>query len=65
MNNKNEMNSISNMTDEELDALFKEAVSHDIEERIAKGLPNAGYDSRTKKAYLEYPDGRRIYIRSK
>ena len=25
MNNKNEMNSISNMTDEELDALFKEA----------------------------------------
>ena len=53
------------MTDEELDALFKEAVSHDIEERIAKGLPNAGYDSQIKKAYLEYPDGRRIYIRSK
>ena len=29
-----------------------------------KGLPVARYDAETKRAYLEYPDGRREYVRS-
>jgi hypothetical protein len=34
----------------------------DNEVRKIKGLPVAGYDDKTQKAYLEYPDGRREYV---
>ena len=34
----------------------------DDEIRRIKGLPVARYDSKSKKAYPEYPDGRREYV---
>ena len=27
--------------------------------------PGAGYDDENKRAYLEYPDGRRVYVSEK
>jgi len=30
-----------------------------------KGLPIAGYDDENKRAYLEYHDGRRVYVSEK
>lgn len=30
--------------------------------RKIKGLPVARYDDKTKRAFLEYPDGRREYV---
>ena len=40
---------------------FREAVRKAIEETKASGNPVALYDQELKKAYLEYPDGRRDY----
>lgn len=48
--------------DEELTIRFKESIRIDNEVRKIKGLPIAGYDDETKRAYLEYPDGRREYV---
>lgn len=28
-----------------------------------KGLPIACYDDETNRAYLKYPDGRRVYVK--
>ena len=50
-------------TDDTLTTLFRMAVRHAIEEKLAKGLPVARYDKASKKAYLEYPDGRREYAK--
>ena len=41
---------------------FKESIRIDDEIRRIKGLPVARYDDETKRAYLEYPDGRREYV---
>ena len=41
---------------------FKESIRIDDEVRKIKGLPAAGYDDEARKAYLEYPDGRREYV---
>lgn len=40
---------------------FREAVKTEIAETKANGHPVALYDQELKKAYLEYPDGRRDY----
>ena len=58
----NELDSMNGVSDEELTFRFKEAVRIDEEIRRIKGLPIARYDSTTKRAYLEYPDGRREYV---
>ena len=41
---------------------FKESIRIDDEIRRIKGLPVSRYDKETKRAYLEYPDGRREYV---
>lgn len=48
-----------NLTTEEAeqDYLFRKAVEMEIEKKRLLGLPIARYDIKTKKAYLEYPDG--------
>lgn len=48
-----------NLTAEEAeqDYLFRKAVELEIEKKRLLGLPIARYDVKTKKAYLEYPDG--------
>lgn len=58
----NELDSTCGISDEELTQRFKEAIRIDDEVRRIKGLPVARYDSATKRAYLEYPDGRREYV---
>lgn len=58
----NELDSTCGISDEELTKRFKESIRIDNEIRRIKGLPEAKYDAKTKKAYLEYPDGRRVYV---
>ena len=58
----NELDSTCGISDEELTHRFKESIRLDDEERKIKGLPVARYDLQEKKAYLEYPDGRREYV---
>lgn len=58
----NELDSTCGITDDQLTFLFKESIRLDNEERKIKGLPIAGYDDELKKAYLEYPDGRKEFI---
>jgi hypothetical protein len=59
----NELDSTCGISDEELTRRFKESIRIDDEIRRIKGLPVARYDDETKQAYLEYPDGRREYVR--
>lgn len=58
----NELDTTCGVSDEELTHLFKESIRIDDEVRRIKGLPVARYDDETKRAYLEYPDGRREYV---
>ncbi len=58
----NELDSTCGISDDELTLRFKESIRLDDEERRIKGLPVARYDDDTKRAYLEYPDGRREYV---
>ena len=58
----NELDSTCGISDEELTQRFKESIRIDDEIRRIKGLPVARYDAQAKKAYLEYPDGRREYV---
>ena len=57
-----ELDSTCGISDEELTQRFKESIRIDDEIRRIKGLPVARYDDVTKKAYLEFPDGRRQYV---
>ncbi len=61
----NELDSTCGISDDELTQRFKESIRIDNEVRRIKGLPVAGYDDETKRAYLEYPDGRREYVNNK
>ena len=58
----NELDSTCGISDEELTNRFKESIRIDDEIRKIKGLPVARYDDETKRAYLEYPDGRKEYV---
>lgn len=40
---------------------FTAAVENAIQKNKANGHPIARYDAGKKKAYMEYPDGRRVY----
>ena len=63
MTEGNELDSTCGISDEELTERFKAAIRIDQEICRIKGLPIAGYDDETKCAYLEYPDGRRVYVK--
>lgn len=58
----NELDSTCGISDDELTVRFKESIRIDNEIRKIKGLPVAKYDKVTKRAYLEYPDGRKEYV---
>ena len=62
MTTLNELDSTCGLSDEELTVRFRESIRIDNEVRKIKGLPIAGYDDKTQKADLEYPDGRREYV---
>ena len=61
MQEKNELDYMCGISDDELTERFKASIRIDDEIRTIKGLPKARYDMELKKAYLEYPDGRREY----
>ena len=60
---ENELDSTCGISDEELTERFKESIRIDQEICKIKGLPIARYDDERKEAYLEYPDGRREYVK--
>ena len=62
MQEVNELDSTYGISDEELTERFKAAVRIDMEICKIKGLPIAYYDIESKSAYLEYPDGKRVYV---
>ncbi len=62
MSEINELDSTCGISDDELTERFKASIRIDEEIRRIKGLPTARYDEIAKKAYLEYPDGRREYV---
>jgi len=47
--------------DEHMEARFQKAVEIAKETSRAKGKPVAGYDDERGEAYMEYPDGKRVY----
>ena len=61
----NELDSTYGISDEELTERFKASIKIDQDICKIKGLPIAGYDDENKRAYLEYPDGRRVYVTEK
>lgn len=61
----NELDSTCGITDDELTERFIEAIRIDNEIKRIKGVPIAGYDTEKKLAFLEYPDGRRKYAKTK
>ena len=62
MTETNELDSMCGISDDELTERFKESIRIDDEIKKIKKSPVARYDSVAKKAYLEYPDGRREYV---
>lgn len=62
MTEANELDTTNGISDDELTLRFVESIRIDNEIRRIKGLPAAGYDDETHRAYLEYPDGRREYV---
>ena len=62
MTEENELDYTGGLSDDELTERFKAAIRIDEEMRRIKGLPVARYDDKAKRAYLEFPDGRREYV---
>lgn len=60
---KNKLDYTFGIPDEELTKLFQRAVKDSINEKIKKGLPIALYDKILRRAYLQFPDGRKEYIK--
>ena len=59
----NELDSTCGISYDELTERFKESIRIDDEIRRIKGLPVARYDDEKRQAYIEYPDGRREYVK--
>ena len=58
MQESNELDSTCGISDEELTERFKASIKIEI-----KGLPIAGYDDELDCPYIEYPDGKREYVK--
>ena len=59
----NDLDTVFGISDEELTKRFEAAINRDKEICKSKGLPIAGYDNENKCAYLEYPDGKKEYVK--
>ena len=64
MKETNELDYTCGVSDEELTERFKASIRIDNEIKRVKGTPIAGYDVKSRRAYLEYADGRREYADS-
>ena len=59
---KNQLDYMCGISDDELTRRFKESIRIDDEIRKVQGLPVARYDTESKRAYLLYPDGKIEYV---
>ena len=59
----NELDSTCGISDEELTERFKASIKIDQDICKIKGLPIAGYDDELNCPYIEYPDGKREYVK--
>ena len=57
----NELDATLGIPDEELTERFIKAVELENERKRIRGSALARYDEERQEAYLEYPDGRRVY----
>ena len=62
MAKKNLLDSTCGISDKKMTQIFKKTIKLDEAARKLKGLPQARYDIKTKRAYLEYPNGRIEYV---
>ena len=63
MQESNELDSTCGISDEELTERFKASIKIDQDICKIKGLPIAGYDDELDCHYIEYPDGKREYVK--
>ena len=63
MQESNELDSTCGISDEELTERFKASIKIDQDICKIKGLPIAGYDDELDCRYIEYPDGKREYVK--
>jgi len=62
VSNETETNMILSEGDKNMDARANKAVEVAIEKAVFCGKPVAKYDTKEKKAYLEYPNGVKEYV---
>ena len=58
----NELDSTCGISDEELTERFVKGVQIETEIKKIMGLPIPKYDKEKDRSYLEYPDGRIVYV---
>ena len=58
----NRLDSTCGIPDNALTSLFCKAINKELANRKSQHLPIALYDKFEKKAYLQYPDGRKVYV---
>lgn len=58
----NELDHTCGVSDDELSYRFKEAVRIENEIKKLRKLPISKYDFDKNAPYVEYPDGRRVYV---
>ena len=63
MQESNELDSTCGISDEELTERFKASIKIDQDICKIKGLPIAGYGDELDCPYIEYPDGKREYVK--
>lgn len=62
MAKKNLLDSTCGISDKKMTKIFKKTIKLDEAARALKGLPQARFDVKSGKAYLEYPNGRKEYV---
>ena len=62
MAKKNLLDSTCGISDEKMTKIFRKTIKLDEQARKLKGIPEARYDIKTRRAYLEYPNGRKEYV---
>lgn len=58
----NELDSTCGVPDDALTKRFIEAVMIANQVKTIKGLPISKYDKHQRRAFIEYPDGKKVYV---
>lgn len=54
---------INQYTSEDIETLFQRAVEDEIAKKLSHGDPVVSYDGERKEVYLQYPDGKKEYVK--